>query len=287
MEKNICELCKTENEPEYKYCKNCGNELVHTEAAETKSTVNESEAGSFTPHVNNTAPPQPNYIGQAKNPQFFTVDNFDGVSAEEMAIFVGKNGHKILPKLSKMQLTGSKASWNWPAAILGYIFGPMGSALWFFYRKMYKPAVLLAVIGAIIMVITGAMSFGASNFDAQAILDSLSAGDIEGMMEVIEGAEASTTTAEKILATLSTLISEITNIAACVITGIYGFYIYKNHCRDKIAEYRAYQADQRFYKMGLASMGGQSGGMLALGIILMIAAESITTFVNGLLTLLF
>ena len=55
----------------------------------------------------------------------------------------------------------------------------------------------------------------------------------------------------------------------------------------KINDYKAVQADNRYYKIGLASIGGVSGGMAVLGIVIMILAgnlaEIITTLVSSLL----
>ena len=61
--------------------------------------------------------------------------------------------------------------------------------------------------------------------------------------------------------------------------GLFGNYIYMNHCTNAIKKYRASGLDQRYYKLGLASLGGTSGGMLAVGIILFIGIENIATTV--------
>ena len=42
--------------------------------------------------------------------------------------------------------------------------------------------------------------------------------------------------------------------------------------------------DQRYYRMGLASLGGVSGGMLAVGIISMIVIENIASIVTVVLS---
>ena len=51
-----------------------------------------------------------------------------------------------MPVFSKLEITGGKTAWHWPCAILSFLFGPIGAALWFFYRKMYKYAVIFLVV---------------------------------------------------------------------------------------------------------------------------------------------
>lgn len=265
MNKTVCNVCGTENEEEYKYCKNCGNAL----STENKSKEPQTEAqpqNRFDNSDNTTV-------------RWNIVNNYDGVSAEEMAIFIGKKSRKILPKFSKMQMTNSKISWNWPAAILGYILGPMGSALWFFYRKMYKPAVILSLIGAVLMLITGFLSLGTGNVFSETILEAFLDGDFEEAVNIMNSSNVNLTNAQKIMGAVSTFLNELINIATCITMGIFGYFIYKEHCIKKITEYKAFDADTRFYKIGLASVGGQSGGMLAVGLIILLGAQSIVDFV--------
>ncbi len=265
MNKTICNVCGTENEEEYKYCKNCGNALSTENTAKEPQTETQTEKRSYS--TDNSAT------------KWNIVNNYDGVSAEEMAIFIGKKSNKILPKFSKMQMTNSKISWNWPAAILGYVLGPMGSALWFFYRKMYKPAIILSLIGAVLMVILGFLSLGTGDLLPETALEAFLDGDFEEAIGIMNSSDLSLTNAQKITGAMSTFLNEFINIATCLTMGIFSYFIYKEHCIKKITEYKAFDADTRFYKIGLASVGGQSGGMLAVGIIILLGAQSIVDFV--------
>ena len=266
MNKTVCSSCGIENEEEYKYCKNCGNKI---EMMQNKEELeNRTQTEDCSSNFDNTIP------------KWAFMNDYDGVSTEEMAVFIGKKANKILPKFSKMQITNSKISWNWPVAILGYILGPMGSALWFFYRKMYKLAFILSLIGALIMIVSGFLTVGSGNIISEAALEAIFEGDFEDAVGIINSANTNITTAQKVTDVVSTFINELINIATSLLMGIYGFFIYKEHCIKKITEYRAFDADTRFYKIGLASVGGQSGGMLAVGIILFIAVQSIVDFVS-------
>ena len=44
-------------------------------------------------------------------------------------------------------------------------------------------------------------------------------------------------------------------------------------------------ADKRFYKMGLASIGGVSGGMVALGIVIMIMVSIFAAIITELVSI--
>ena len=259
MNNNICEVCQTENEPQYKYCKNCGHLL----------NVSESNTEQYT-NPNNS---QARFLGETH------INDFDGVSAEEMAIFTGKNSHKILPKFEKMQITNSKTSWVWPAAILGLVFGPLGSALWFFYRKMYKVALIFVAIGAVVTIMTGALSYVGGQTVPQSAVESFFEGDFDKAFDQIIASEESISSTQKLLGNLGVLIENTACVASGVLAGLFGMYFYKKFCTEKITQYRTSSPDTTFYKMGLSYVGGTSGGMLAVGIILMLAIQNITDFV--------
>lgn len=254
---NYCKDCGTENEPEYKYCKNCGGKLYdENEEANTESSSNAT------------------YV----SPEKIIVDTIDGVPSEEMSIFIGKKASDIMPKFSKMAITNSKISWCWPAALLGIFLGPIGSALWFFYRKMYKPAFLLSVIGAVVTIATTLMT-GGINIDFTAVMEALVDGDVEAYTTALQSISPKDT----MLSAISSIIENGANIVSCILCGLFGFYFYKKHCVEKIISYREMGTDKRFYKMGLASIGGVSGGMVVLGIVIMIMVTNFATIIATLI----
>ena len=122
----ICPFCKTVNEDEYVYCKNCGNLLESRENTQD-SNVNYTTFRSF--ENENTLPV------------------IDGVPTEDIAAFVGVKAPVFLRKFVKSEIVGSKTDWNWPVAVLSFFMGPCGAALWFLYRKMYKTGLLLLILG--------------------------------------------------------------------------------------------------------------------------------------------
>ena len=263
MNNNICPRCGTENEKEYTFCKNCGTPL--------NTATNHTE--------NNTYQANTEY----QNSQFTGNSyNIGDISQEEMTLFVGKKSYNILPKFAKMEIFQSKVSWCWPVAILSLFFGVSGASLWFFYRKMYKPATLLAVLGAILTLVTSIVT-GIINPELNNSIDYiLETGNINAIFEMLN----SIPPYKLVLYAATTLINDIINILSFILCGIFGFYIYKNHCIEKIHHFKVYQSESPYYKLGLSSIGGVSGGMLGLGIIIMVIAANassvITTLINYL-----
>ena len=295
MDKKICSDCGTENEKEYIYCKNCGAPLTSVKKEEAPPSA---PTGGFAPEHNNAAPEYTDYTSHTQqseytyNPQSgvnytpygaYTGYGIDGIPAEDITFFLGKKSAEIMPKFMKMEITRSKTSWCWPAAILGFIFGPMGAALWFLYRKMYKTAIILLAVGALLTFTTAAMTYNTNSADIGSVFDAITSGDLEAFSDAINGI-GETQTALDIAAGA---VEDIANLATCIITGIFGFYAYKEHCVKTIRNFRQSIVDQRYYRMGLASLGGVSGGMLAVGIICMIvvtnAASAVTVLLSGIL----
>ena len=276
MNNNICNECGTENEPQYTYCKNCGAQLLQ------KKTQNpDFQSPSFVPNQPSQGySSSPEGVGNI-NPKGFVTDNFQGVSKEEMALFVGKKAYTILPKFTKMELTGNKITWNWPLAILGYFFGPFGCSLWFFYRKMYKHAAILAGIGAVLSLITSFLLIGVN----QEVITSTAEALANGNLEAILGLYNQLDTKSIIAILISNLVKNTAKIAAAIIFGLLGYNMYKNHCTNKIISYRSTLSDMRYYQLGLASIGGVSGGMLTLGIIIWYAFSMATEFIISVIKL--
>ena len=82
-----------------------------------------------------------------------------GLPAEDVAAYVGMKAPVIIPKFSQMSATHSKTSWCGPAFTLGLLFGPLGAAIWFFYRKVNKVAFLLFAIGAVAAMVNYAIAY--------------------------------------------------------------------------------------------------------------------------------
>lgn len=259
----ICHKCGTENEVQYVYCKNCGAALKpETVKDELQyNNINKQQAYSYDTYNQN-----------------FALETIEGVPTEDMATFIGKKSHEIIPKFTKMEITASKASWCWPSAILGLLFGPLGAAIWFFYRKMYKIALIFVAIG----VITGAMINLISgplidNEVLQNAIESFSDGDFQSFLGSIEDAINSV---DALRTNIADIVESVVNITTMIIAGVFGIYYYKQNCVNSIKRYRNMSVDPRYYKIGLASIGGTSSGMAVLGVAIMAVVEDVLNVIT-------
>ena len=309
MDNKICSECGTENEAKYIYCKNCGAPLVLKNEKFQKQPENETAdkaagAPEFNGYSDANTQPENNtgadsygtaqeyggnqsessgggnsgfaqgvYSAEPSGAQY----GIDGIPAEDIAFFVGKKAGDILPKFTSMEFSGSKVSWCWPAALLGFFFGPMGAAIWFLYRKMYKIGALLLVLGAALTFFLAALSYNPSAVETDDLFDAFTSGDVDLLDDLLISEET-------VLSRVADLIDMATGVACCILSGIFGFYAYKEHCVKAIRNYRMTGIDPRYYRIGLASVGGVSGGMVAVGIVCIIVASNISTLITYLMS---
>lgn len=278
MDNIICPECKTENEPQYVYCKNCGKKLID-DSEKTYTDYNKANYSSKATYAQNNQP----YATQgayAQNGSAYDatqiVENIDSLPVDDIATYVGKKAHNILPKLSRMEITGSKTSWCWPAAVLGYLFGPLGAAIWFFYRKMYKVAFILVAIGLVLTTATSLLSG-----DIAAIEGGVTQQIESGTFDVYEFLESFEQT-ESLQAQISVFVENISCIVTMVLCGLFSYNIYKKHIVKSIEKYRERNIDPRYYHMGLAAIGGTSGGMAVLGVVIMSFITELCTIIATL-----
>ena len=266
MNNNICPECKTENEPGYGYCKNCGTPLF---ANNTASGQN-SGGGFYAPDENGgKAQPQPELI--------------DGNTIEEVITFVGKNPQKIVPKFVKLQATASKTGWCWPPFILGFLFGPVGTAIWFLYRKMYSFAALFGAIGIaanyILRVLNYFWQIGTVNADPiNNYFEGLAGGvfDYEGFISALTDSKA-------ILSYFVNSAYSALGIACGVVAGVFGIYLYKRHAAKVIGYVKATVTDVNYTKIAISSKGGTSVGAVIVGIILISLLINLPDMIYGIL----
>lgn len=248
----FCSRCKTENSDDYKFCKQCGMPLD-----------NQYSAGYHNPNGYQ-------YTGPI-------VDDFDGIPADETTAFVGKNSHKILPKFTKMQITNSKISWCWPAAILGFFFGFFGLAIWLLYRKMRKHALICAAIGTVLCIIQTVITYGSNVELLEAFRHTISQSinnpaNIEGIINQFENFFNQYKSLPMV--NISSFIAELEAYIAAILGGIFGLHYYKTFALDKIIRYKANANLGEHYMYGLGLLGGTSSGGAVLAVLVMMAIES-------------
>lgn len=214
--------------------------------------------------------------------------SIEGIPTDEMAAYVGAKAYVYMPKFIGMELTGSKAKWLWPPAILGLLLGPWGAALWFFYRKMPKIAAIFAAIGLILLStqvvlqsavfedILGDDTYSASEYEDDDYSDNL---DDDYDSDITNGAEDTDYDTGDFVSTLVGTAIFLSSVAACFIAGFLGCYFYKKSAVKAINRVRGHNPSPEYYGYALSSAGGTSGGMLALGIALPFIASFIYTLV--------
>ncbi len=270
-EKNtFCRDCGTENEPQYVYCKNCGTPLK-------AAPKNEGYTEDF--YKNG----EPFDRGQS------FVDE-DGIATEELMAFIGRKAPAFMRRFEMMRQKGNSLSWCWPTAILGLLFGPLGSALWFFYRKLYKAAWMLVAIGTISIVITTALFMANFPVDISQVFNEA----VSVMQTVPE--EEQFETLRQIFAPVyeaafnyqnktADALNEIIALTTTILSSLLAYGIYKKRAVSVIYKYRRNNIDSRYYHLGLSTMGGTSGGMVALGLVLMAFLPSIVSLVITMVVL--
>lgn len=286
--KKICSECNTENELHYLYCKNCGNPLEGEEPAPiqpepVKNTEVQEEKSNLAPWNPYGVPVKRSVMPKVDYNLGFEPNSVAGIEKSDFTTFIGKNGDKIYSKFAKMEYSGSKVSWCWPAAVLQFFLGFLGSAIWFFYRKMYKIAVILMALGIVFTVATTILTYDTqvsvgeqilSSFSE--IIDELESGDIELQSNVVEDIEnAPDETADLIKSGIAELLGIIESFGGVAIIGMFAMHFYKKHCIKKITAYKSKEVDSRYYSYCLGLVGGTSGGMLALGIIIAVLVSSV------------
>ena len=121
-----CPKCTATNPPDAIFCQVCGYPM-RDKAPETEQNFNPYGV----PPIDITAFTTP-YGGV--DPE----EEIDGVTAKELALFVGENSFYYVPRMKEMKKTDKKASWNWSAFIFNFMY--------YFNRKMYfMGAVMLAL----------------------------------------------------------------------------------------------------------------------------------------------
>lgn len=121
-----CPKCTATNPPDAIFCQICGYPM-----RDKKPEPEQNFNPYGIPPIDITAFTTP-YGGV--DPE----EDIDGVTAKELALFVGENSFYYVPRMKQMKKTGKKTSWNWSAFIFNFMY--------YFNRKMYlMGAVMLAL----------------------------------------------------------------------------------------------------------------------------------------------
>ena len=273
-EKKICSCCGKENELSNEYCYNCGSFLAGGVAPKMQEPV---QSAQYNPA------PEGFYANTPITPSNFAADNSEVVSAEEIGRFVGNNGDKILKKFNAMEVSGSKISWCWPAIILTFLFGLVGTGFWFLYRKMTKFGVIFISIGLAMGLVFGFANGTyelAANQTDNIISSFKNVEDFSDVMDAIEDLPESVLEETPRMQAVNS-VNNLLDIALAVIFGLFAMGMYKKHCLISVIRIRTRSQNEVMSHAMYSQLGGVSGGALCVGILVYIlgssALESIAT----------
>ena len=260
MNKCICSICGTENEMHYQYCKNCGAKLQKSTDSPNYTQPQQQPQNQYNPYA--TVGQSPNnqynpYVNQNNYNYAYGMTEIDGVKTDDLAAYIGPNNRKIINKFSKMELSNSKVSWCWPAALWG-LLGPAGAAIWFVYRKMYKIAIILFAISVIISITVTVVSG-----EKDSVLDDTSVESGYSLLEEIPEIEEGVTQ-NSWRSKLASIIDNMACLVSVPLAGLFGMYAYKKHTINKIKNYNIINASERYHQIGLMAVGGTSVGLAVL-----------------------
>lgn len=165
---------------------------------------------------------EPKFSGEFNNSRvvrenpFFKANGIDkdedigGISAEEIAKFVGYNALRYIKIFRKMTNFKKKISWNWVAFLL--------PEYWLISRKCYFESILLGLYSVLVSVLT---SFGMANAQVQSFI-------------------ATGYFTEETLRVISViLICSVVTLVINLLLGMFGDYIYKKRVYSTINEMKS------------------------------------------------
>lgn len=254
----ICPNCKTNNPASAAFCQACGTSI---ESQPVYSVPEDAPLYG-----------QPNFTPNSDRTFEFSTETGEKISGEEMYRIMGKNGDKYLEKMAKSELSGASVGWCWHVFWLSFVFGPIGAALWFIYRKMYRFGIILLAIGLLFDGLTTATSI---SIDPSVLKEMTSIADLANLVAEVQ-------------TPLSVAVSSLSNLvelASAILLPMFAVHIYKNHCKKTILKIRHTATDPVHTNILYDAWGGTSGGALAAAIVVSIFVSNTATILGALINL--
>ncbi|MFT3952233.1 MAG: RING finger protein [Oscillospiraceae bacterium] len=137
-----CPRCGTENPPAGIFCKSCGLPLGQSDDARPFNEANQTSGQQPNPSQFDTSKAafDPLLGGDSLSPE----TEIDGIKVREFGDYIGPNRLYFLSIFLRYAKFGAKLSINFGAMLFPFIYP--------FYRKMYKPGVILLLLSALLYV---------------------------------------------------------------------------------------------------------------------------------------
>lgn len=161
----ICPVCKTANESDYRFCKNCGALL-------SNDFGSQSDGAQYTPPPNfngsyTYGPQNGGYYGYYAKPytDYSAVEpTLEDVDTKKVQAYVGNAKQDYFMQIFiAMKRLGRKLFVNWPVAILGSLVAPVFAASWFFYRKMYRIGTIICICCLLLSCLSTVATYSATS----------------------------------------------------------------------------------------------------------------------------
>lgn len=243
----VCVKCGASNSSESVFCEKCGALLQSTEDASANGDNNDSAkipnefaAFSFIDPYGGVAPDS----------------EIDGVSVQEIALFVGQNSRYYIPKFKALSENKNAISWNWSAFIFNFFY--------FVGRKIKAFAIIAGLILLSIVLITNITTI--TQFGEVYI-------EMAAHPEAFQSSQAIYDFLNSYTVTMSDLYFYLYNgarILFVIIAVLYGLFanrIYKNHVIKSIKKLKMEFTDESVYKAELFRRGGFSSKNVKIAII--------------------
>ncbi len=232
----ICPVCKTSNEQDYKFCKNCGSPL----SAETR---NETRGEQYTPPpnfggnygYNSQQGNYYNYYNRAPYTDYSAVEpTLEDVDTKKVQAYVGTAKQDYFMQLFiAMKRLGRKLFVSWPVAILGTLLATPFAAAWFFYRKMYKIGTIICLSCLLLTCITTALTYNSTVESLNEIIaETKDLSDQELMNYVVTDDDSESATYS--YPALVTYIAQLLSLAGVLYLALNGNHLYYKHVTGKI-----------------------------------------------------
>lgn len=273
----ICPECSTVNEPQYEYCKNCGTKLKATpQSDETPKSEpftpeqhhNPNNGEQQQTHTDNSSQNSQNNADVNNSYSSWMPNEIDGVPFNEVVLYTGHKSTDLIGRFIKMKNLNQKTSWSWPLALIAFFFGFTGSAVWLFYRKMYKLALIVLAV-AVVFSTASILIVDASIGNPSVEIDAIMNDYINGKITDTEYLNAFFDMFFSIFTPMyfvTSFISWVISITYSILFGLFAVPLYKKHTINSIKRFKASCVQPEYYHYALRTLGGTSTGMLAVGI---------------------
>jgi len=167
----ICPVCKTANEQDFRFCKNCGTPLyqqTQTQTSGQQYTPPPNFGGSYGYNSSQTY----SYYNPTPYTDYSAIEpTLEEVDTRKVQAFVGNSKQDYFMRLFiAMKRLGRKLFMNWPVAIMGMLLPPVFAASWFIYRKMYRIGIAICLCCFLITCTTTLLTYNATTDALQEIV---------------------------------------------------------------------------------------------------------------------